>query len=157
MMNSKNTVYVLACISYCLIIGSGIYEHLAIWHIAFSEPPKSLMMFHGDYALQPESFWKFIHPVTLGLLFIALALNWKTERKRFILFTLVIYIIALIATFIYYVPELKSIIGTPYTDIVDAGVQKRASLWITLSFIRLSVIFVSAFVLILGLTKSDKK
>jgi len=156
-MTSKNLVYVLACISFCLIIGAGIYEHVTVWPVAFSEPPKSLTMFQGDYALPAATFWSFVHPVTLVLLLVTLVLNWKTERKKYILFTLVIYIIAVIATFIYYVPEIKSIIGTPYATTVDAALQKRGSLWITLSKVRLIFIFVSAFVLILGLTRSEKK
>lgn len=156
-MNNKNHVYVLACISYCLIIGAGIYEHFTVWPVVFSEPPKSLTMFQGDYALPAESFWKFVHPLTLVLLLTALGLNWKTERKKYILITLITYAIALIVTFIYYVPELKSIIETPFATTVDAALQKRGSLWITLSKVRLTFIVASAFVLISGLTKSEKK
>ncbi len=156
-MNSKNIFYVLTCISYCLIIGAGIYEHFAVWGIAFSEPPKSLMMFQGDYGMQPEPFWKLVHPVTLVLFLVTLGLNWKTERKKYILVALATYIIALIVTFIYYIPELKSIIGTTYSATVDAGLRERGSLWITLSKIRLAFILASAFVLILGLTRTDKK
>ena len=156
-MNSKNIFYVLACISYCLIIGAGTYEHFSVWPVAFSEPPKSLTIFQGNYSLLAEPFWSFIHPVTIVLFFVTLALNWKTERKKYILFTLVIYIIAVIATFIYYVPELKSIIATPFADTVDANLQKRGSLWITLSKVRLTFLFISAFVLLLGLTRPDKK
>lgn len=156
-MNSKTFFYVLACISYCLIIGAGIYEHFAVWPVAFSEPPKSLMMFQGDYALQSEPFWRLVHPVTLGLLLVTLGMNWKTERKKYILIAIATYITALIVTFIYYVPELKSIIGTPFSSTIDAALQKRGDLWITLSEIRLSFIFVSAFVLISGLTKPAQK
>jgi hypothetical protein len=155
-MNSKNFFYVLVCISYCLIIGAGTYEHFALWPVAFSEPPKSLTIFQGNYALLAEPFWKFIHPVTLVLFLLTLGLNWKTTRRKNIVIALAIYIIALIATFIYYVPELKSIIGTPYADTVDAAIQNRASLWITLSKVRLAFLFMSAFVLIMGLTKSEK-
>lgn len=156
-MKSNNIFYVLACISYCLIIGAGVYEHFAVWPIAFMEPPKSLSMFQGNYALQSESFWKLVHPTTLVLLIVTLGLNWKTDRKKYILITLSIYILALIVTFIYYVPELKSIIGTPYSETIDVAIQKRGHLWITLSKIRLSFICISAFVLILGLTKAEQK
>lgn len=155
-MNSRNFFYVLACISYCLIIGAGVYEHFAEWPVAFSEPPKSLMIYQGSYALQAEPFWKFIHPVTLVLFLLTLGLNWNTARRKNIVIALAIYIIALIATFIYYVPKLKNIIGTPYAATVDVAIQNRASLWITLSKVRLTFIFVSAFVLIMGLTKSEK-
>ncbi|HNQ41189.1 MAG TPA: hypothetical protein PKL22_03805, partial [Saprospiraceae bacterium] len=101
-MNSKNIFYILACISYCLIIGAAVYEHIAVWPVAFSEPPRSLTMFQGNYAIEPALFWKFIHPVTLTLFIITLGLNWKTERKKFILIPLITYIILLIVTFIYF-------------------------------------------------------
>ncbi len=156
-MNSKTILYVLVCISYCLIIGAGTYEHFAVWRVAFAEPPRSLMMFQGGYALKSESFWQLIHPVTLGLFLLTLAMNWKTVRRKYILITFGTYLVAIIATFIYYVPELKSIIATPYAATVDTAIQERASLWITLSIVRLICIFASAFVLILGLTKSETK
>ena len=69
-MNSKNIFYILACISYCLIIGAAVYEHIAVWPVAFSEPPRSLTMFQGNYAIEPALVWKFIHPVTLTLFII---------------------------------------------------------------------------------------
>lgn len=142
-MNSKNIFYILACISYCLIIGAAVYEHIAVWPVAFSEPPRSLTMFQGNYAIEPALFWKFIHPVTLTLFIITLGLNWKTERKKFILIPLITYIILLIVTFIYFVPELMSLIKTPYSEAVDEVVRKRGSLWITLSSIRLSLIVIT--------------
>jgi len=156
-MNSKNIFYILACISYCLIIGAAVYEHIAVWPVAFSEPPRSLTMFQGNYAIEPALFWKFIHPVTLTLFIITLGLNWKTERKKFILIPLITYIILLIVTFIYFVPELMSLIKTPYSEAVDEVVRKRGSLWITLSSIRLSLIVITTCILMLGLTKPATK
>lgn len=154
-MSSRNLFYILACISYCLILGAGTYEHISTWPIAFSEPPRSLAMFQGEYALQPASFWRLVHPVTLLLLLVTLILNWKTGRRKYILITMGAYVLAVIATFIYYVPELVRIIGTPYAATVDAGLQHSAGLWITLSLVRLTVIFASAIVLLFGLTKPD--
>ncbi|MBV6406361.1 MAG: hypothetical protein IT228_01775 [Flavobacteriales bacterium] len=154
-MKSRDLIYVLACISYCLIIGAGTYEHLSTWRIAFSEPPRSLMMFQGEYAIQPVSFWRPIHPLTLILLLATLALNWRTGRRKNILITLGTYVLMIIATFIYFVPELMSITTTPFADTVDAELQKRAHLWISLSMVRLSFIFASACVLIHGLTKPE--
>ena len=156
-MNSKNIFYILACISYCLIIGAAVYEHIAVWPVAFSEPPRSLTMFQGNYAIEPALFWKFIHPVTLTLFIITLGLNWKPERKKFILIPLITYIILLIVTFIYFVPELMSLIKTPYSEAVDEVVRKRGSLWITLSSIRLSLIVITTCILMLGLTKPATK
>lgn len=156
-MTSKNLFYILTCISFCMIIGTGIYEHIAVWPIAFSEPPKSLTMFQGNYAIESEHFWRVIHPVTFVLFLITLVLNWRTVKKNYILIPLLIYIVLMALTFIYYVPELKSIISTPYSTTVDANIQNRASLWITLSLIRMTFIVISAIILLLGLTKTDKK
>lgn len=74
-MKSKIVLYILTCISFCMIIGAGIYEHVSVWAVAFSEPPKSLAMFQGKYAIQPALFWKFIHPLTLILFIITVILN----------------------------------------------------------------------------------
>ncbi len=155
-MNNKNTFYLLVCMSYCMIIGTAVYEHIAVWPIAFSEPPQSLSIFQGIYAIKPEPFWKLIHPINLILFTITLILNWKTERKKYILIPFITYICLLIVTFIYFVPELKSLIQTPYSQTIDLGLQQRGSLWITLSSIRLSFIVITTFILMLGLTKSDK-
>ncbi|MCC6252926.1 MAG: hypothetical protein IT238_10740 [Bacteroidia bacterium] len=155
-MNSKNTFYALTCISYCLIIGAGINEHIALWPVAFSEPPQSLIMFQGNYALNPALFWSLIHPVTIILFLITLVLNWKTERRKYILIPMVTYMILIGITFIYFVPELKSIIGTPYSETVDLDLQQRGSLWIKLSLARLTFIAITSFILLLGLTKSEK-
>ncbi|MBS1643470.1 MAG: hypothetical protein JST21_17310 [Bacteroidetes bacterium] len=154
-MKGKNIFYVLTCISVCILIGAGVYEHFAVWPIAFSAPPKSLTMFQGEYAMQPASFWKLIHPMTLILFIITLVMNWRTGRRKSILTAFGIYFLMIIATFIYFVPQLMQIIGTPYTETVDTSLQKSGSLWITLSLVRAVLVLVAAFILISGLTISD--
>lgn len=156
-MKSKNIFYILTCIFFCLIIGAGVYEHFAVWPMAFSEPPKSLTMFQGDYAIQPASFWKLIHPLTLILFIITLALNWRSGRRKSILISFSIYFIILAATFIYFVPQLMHITGTHYSATVDTSLQKSGNLWITLSLARMVFGVVSAFVLLSGLTITDKQ
>lgn len=143
--------------SFCLILGAAVYEHIAVWPIAYSEPPRSLTMFQGPYAIESAPFWKSIHPVTLLLLLITLGLNWRTERKKNILIPLIAYFLVLVLTFIYFVPELFSLTQAPYADTVDAALQKRGSRWITLSLIRAAVLVVSAFILLSGLIRSEKK
>ena len=68
-----------------MILGASVYEHLAVWPNAFAAPPKSLTMFQGDFKLSPDLFWKSIHPITLFLFIVYLILNWKSERKKYIL------------------------------------------------------------------------
>lgn len=112
-MNAKNIFYVLTCISFCLILGAATYEHIAVWPNAYSEPPRSLTMFQGPYALESAPFWMWVHPVTLLLFLATLGLNWRTEKKKYILLPLAVYFLVLATTFIYFVPELMSLTHTP--------------------------------------------
>jgi uncharacterized membrane protein len=155
-MNFKNFLYALTCLSFSVIIGAAIYEHIALWPAAFSEPPKSLSVFQGPYRLNAGAFWQSVHPVTLLLFVITLILNWRASRRKNMLIALVGYVLILIATFIYFVPELLELTGTPYSDTVDRSLQERGSLWITLSLVRGGILIILAFNLLLGLTESEK-
>lgn len=152
-MGIKNTFYVLTCISFSIILGAGIYEHVAVWPNAYSEPPQSLTMFQGKYALESAPFWMSIHPVTLVLFITALVLNWKSERRKNILIPLVIYMTILVITSIYFVPELISINNTSYAEKIDADLRKRGNTWIALSLIRACILVAADFILLLGLTR----
>jgi len=152
-MNLNNLVYILTCISFTIIIGAGIYEHVAIWPHAFSEPPKSLTMFQGAYTLNSAPFWKYIHPITLVLFIITLIMNWHTARKFHVLIPMAVYVIVIIVTFTFFVPQLISILTTTYSDTIDESLQQRGSTWIILSLIRLLIILVMAIFLFIGLTK----
>ena len=156
-MNAKNIFYVLTCISFCLILGAATYEHIAVWPNAYSEPPRSLTMFQGPYALESAPFWMWVHPVTLLLFLATLGLNWRTEKKKYILLPLAVYFLVLATTFIYFVPELMSLTHTPYADTVDVSVQERAGRWTSLSLVRAAFLYVSAFLLLMGLTRPEKK
>jgi len=155
-MNFKNIVYALACLSFSVVIGAAIYEHVAVVPQWAAAPPASLSMFQGQYGLKPEPFWMAVHPVTLLLLAASLILSWKTKRRKNILITLVSYVLILAITFIYFVPELLSITGTAYSADVDSSLARRAGLWETLSLVRLATLVVLSITLFLGLSKQEK-
>ena len=155
-MNFRDFLYALTCLSFSAIIGAAIYEHTALWPAAFAEPPKSLTVFQGPYRLNAAPFWQSIHPVTILLFIITLAVSWRTHRRKIILITLAGYLLILIATFIYFVPELLELTGTPYSDRVDTSLQERGNLWVTLSLVRGGILIILAFNLLLGLTEPKK-
>jgi small neutral amino acid transporter SnatA (MarC family) len=98
-----------------------------------------------------------IHPVTMVLFIIALIVSWRTERKKHVLYSLIVYVVILATTFAWFVPELLSLINTPYSDTYDASLTSRGSRWEILSIIRGIVLFVTAIFLYMGLTKSAVK
>lgn len=156
-MNFKNIIYSFACLSFSIVIGAAVYEHLAVVPRWAAAPPASLSMFQGQYGLYAQAFWMPIHPVTLALLLITLLLSWKSPRRSNILITLIGYAAVLGITFVYFVPELIAITGTQYSETVDAALTARASKWETLSLVRLVFLIILSINLFLGLTKSYQK
>ncbi|WP_290790784.1 hypothetical protein [Flavihumibacter sp. UBA7668] len=153
-MEIRNVLYAFACLAFSIVIGGAVYEHIAVVPRWTAAPPVSLSMFQGPYGLNPAPFWKNIHPVTLLLLVISLALFWKTERRNYLLFTIAGYVLILIITFLYFVPTLIAITGTPYNETADALLTSSAKTWETLSLVRLAVLVLLAITAFLGLTRS---
>jgi len=156
MLFARTLILILGAISFIIVIGGAVYEHAGVVPIWASAAPASLAMFQGEYAIVPFRFWIPVHPVTVILLLTALALNWKTERRTYILITLAGYFVVLIATFLYFVPELMSIIQTAYSTAIDPNLTRQAKTWETMSLVRLAFMFVLAVILLFGLSKSGE-
>lgn len=154
-MNFRDIVYAFACLSFSVVIGAAIYEHVAVVPRWSAAPPLSLSMFQGKYGLNPTPFWMAIHPVTLILLLTAIVLFWKTGSRAHLLITASGYILILLITFVFFVPELVAITGSPMSGDVDVSLTKRAGLWEALSLVRLSVLVVLSIILFLGLKRQQ--
>lgn len=150
----KDLLYSISCLMFIIVIGGAVYEHLNIVPTWSEAPPLSLSMFQGQYGLNPELFWMLIHPVNLVLFALNLIIHWKTDRRKNILIVFTSYLLILGITAIYFVPELISITTTPFATTIDADLTRRASLWETLSLVRLAVLVVLSVILLLGLTKN---
>ena len=150
----KDILYCFCCLAFSIIIGGAVYEHLNIVPTWAAAPPVSLGMFQGEYGLKPELFWKMIHPINILLFVVTLIFNWKSARRINLGLVLTVYILILVVTAIYFVPELISIISTPFSATQDPELIRRASLWETLSIIRLFLLVILAITLFLGLTKN---
>jgi len=156
-MNTFRTiVLILASISFIVVIGGAVYEHAGIVPIWASAVPASLAMFQGEYAITPFRFWIPIHPITMLLLLLSLAFNWRSERRNSILTTVVGYAIVLAVTFLYFVPELMSITQSVYAITIDPELTQRAQSWEFWSQVRLASLLLMAFILLLGLSKSPE-
>ncbi|MGD9564423.1 MAG: hypothetical protein AB7F88_19460 [Pyrinomonadaceae bacterium] len=149
----RTLVLALGCISFIVVIGGAVYEHLAVVPVWASAAPASLAMFQGEYPLAAARFWIPIHPITLTLLVAALVLNWRTGRRGNILIGLAGYIIVLVITSLYFVPELMAITGSAYSPTVDAELTQRAKTWESLSLLRLGFMILMAIVLLFGLSR----
>jgi hypothetical protein len=152
-MHFKDIVYALACLSFAVVIGAAIFEHVAVVPQWSAAPPASLSMFQGKYGLNPAPFWMSIHPVTLLLLIVSIILFWKTGRRQPLLITSIGYVTILVLTFTYFVPELMAITRIAWSEEVVPALVKKAKLWETLSLVRLALLIVLSIILFLGLTR----
>ena len=110
-------------------------------------------MFQGEYGLAGWKFWIPVHPITMVLLLTGLIANWGTERRNYVLVTILGYAAVLTTTFFYFVPELMSLVQSSYSATIDADLTRRALTWQSASLVRLGVLIVLAIVLLLGLSK----
>ena len=147
--------YILASTSFITVIGGAVYEHLSSVPVWSSAVPASLAMFQGEYAITPFRFWMPIHPITVLLLLVAMVLNWKTERRKYILCTVAGYAAVLLVTFLFFVPELLAITQSTYSSTVDAALTNRAKTWESLSLVRLGGMLLLAVTLLFGLSRTD--
>lgn len=153
-----NILHILASIAFITIIGAAIYEHAAVVPVWSAAPPRSLSMFQGEYGLQAVNFWKPVHPVTLLLLAAALIANWRQPRRRQLLITSGGYVLVLIITGLYFVPELIAITTSTYSPAVSGDLTGRAKAWEAFSLARLSGLLMLAVVLLYGLgVKTEEK
>ncbi len=150
---TRTILLILAAISFVIVIGGAVYEHLAVVPAWSSAVPASLTMFQGEYALAAGRFWIPIHPVTLVLLIAALVLNWRSERREYIIATIAGYAAVLAVTTVWFVPELMSITQSAYSQTIDPNLTQRAQNWETYSLIRLAFLLILATNLLFGLSK----
>ncbi|MDQ3050486.1 MAG: hypothetical protein M3Q95_06335 [Bacteroidota bacterium] len=149
----KNIIYSFLCLAFAIVIGGGVYEHLAVvprWAIG---PPASLAMFQGPYGLKAETFWMLIHPITLLLYVIVLIISWKSARRKPVLIAFGGYVLVLVITTVYFVPELIAITTTNYSSQIDPSLTERAGMWEILSLVRLGFLILLSMVLFLGMAK----
>ena len=150
----KDLLYAISCLAFIIVIGGAVYEHINMVPTWSAAPPVSLSMFQGEYGLKGELFWMIIHPVNLLLFISCLIFHWRSERRKNLLIVIGTYVLILVITSFYFVPELMSILKTPFATSNDADLTRRASLWESLSLVRLGVLVVLSMILLMGLTKS---
>ncbi|PYS99172.1 MAG: hypothetical protein DMF63_13985 [Acidobacteria bacterium] len=154
----RTLLLILGCISFIIVIGGATYEHAAVVPVWTSAVPASLHMFQGEYGLAAWNFWIPVHPITMVLLLTGLIANWGTERRNYVLVTILGYAGVLAVTFVYFVPELMSLVQSSYSATIDPDLTRRALTWQSASLVRLGSLIVMAIILLLGLSKpADSK
>ena len=158
-MNRAGQVFLfIAVVLWATLIGGIMYSHTVFFPPYLSHLPESTHLINGPYAVKDENFWKPIHPVVILFVIASLISNWKAkDRRKYVLISLGIYALALIATFVYFVPELKAFAESSQSNISASEWFHRGQNWQHLSWVRGFFMYLAFIFLLLALTKNKQQ
>ena len=144
----------LAVILWGTLLGGIAYSHLVYFPVYLSALPDSAVVVNGPYGLHEAIFWMTIHPLLILSLIVALILNWKSRsRRKLILISFSIYIVVIVVTQIYFLPELVAFERSPKSGLSPGEWLARGQRWQRLSWVRGMVMYAAILPLLLALTK----
>ncbi len=143
---------------WAMIVGGVLYSHIVYFPPYLSHLPESNSLITGEYGLKDQNFWMPLHPLVILSTFTSLIVNWKTlDKRKYILIALGIYALAIIATAIYFVPNLLAFAEAgKSTSVTVSEWYQRGQTWQHLSWIRGSFMFIGFILLLIALTKNKQ-
>ncbi len=147
----------VSTILYGIFIGGIVYAHIVFFPPYLSALPNSAVLTNGPFALHDEYFWMLIHPLAILALIVALVLNSRTPaRRKLIAIPLTLYIVAIIVTSLYFVPELRAFHSSPASGLSPAEWYARGQRWQHLSWTRGTILGLAMIPLLLALITPEK-
>ena len=144
----------LSIVLWGTLLGGIAYSHLVYFPPYLSALPDSAVVVNGPYGLHEAIFWMVIHPLLILSLILSLALNWKSKpRRKLILISFVIYIVVIVVSQVYFIPELGAFARSPESGLTPAEWLARGRRWQRLSWIRGAVMYAAIVPLLLALAK----
>lgn len=129
-----NLSLIPAVVGALLQAGAQLFAISVVVGTAAAAPPRSLAVYAGEYGYNSGPFWEVMPTVTLGLLVIALAGNWRTPRRRLLLAALALFIAAGLFTVFVMGPAQEAVVGAGYSDTVDEALRVQAARWLLLEW-----------------------
>ncbi len=143
----------VSIILWGILLGGGIYAAMVYFPAYLSHLPESAIVVTGPYGLNEGIFWLSIHPLLILSLIVSLILNWRNTRRRLIGVVFIVYVLILIVTQIYFLPELSAFRQSAQSAIPSNEWQARTSRWQVLNVLRAVVIIANFFGLLFAMIK----
>ncbi|HKP46362.1 MAG TPA: hypothetical protein VJT50_07165 [Pyrinomonadaceae bacterium] len=157
MQRLRNISLMVAIILWATLLGGIVYSHIVFFPIYLSALPDSANLVHGPYALNDSSFWVLLHPLTILMLVLTLILNWSVKRRRVLIaISCAVYALAIIATALYFVPELRAFLASPESSVSRAEWFARGQRWQHLSWVRGVFMYLAFIPLLLAWRESSR-
>jgi len=137
------------------LLGGIFYSHIVYFPAFLSDLPNSAAVVNGKYGLNEVPFWMIVHPLLILSLIIALIFNRKFKARRNLIGTSFgIYIVILIVSSVYFIPELIAFAQSPESNIPAAEWLTRSNRWQYLSQVRGAICYLSFVPLLIALKKN---
>lgn len=124
-----NLSLIPAVVGALLQAGAQLFAIAVVVRTVTAAPPRSLAMYAGEYGYNSGPFWEVMPTVTLGLLLIALAGNWRTRRRRFLLVAVALFVAAGIFSVFVMGPVQQAVVEVGFSDTVDEALRVQAARW----------------------------
>ena len=93
-----------------------------------------------------------IHPLLILSLIVTVALNWRLRtRRKLILVSFAVYLLVMIVSVIYFIPELVEFEHSTRSSVTPAEWSVRAQRWQRLSWVRGAVCYAAFVPLLIAL------
>jgi hypothetical protein len=137
-----------------VLLGGATYSTMVYFPAYLSHLPESAVVVTGPYGLNEGVFWLTIHPLLILSLIISLAVNWRDKKRRkLIAIPFAIYLVVLVMTQLYFLPELGAFRTSADSHLTSAEWAVRTNRWQTLNLIRGAVLYASMMILMLALAR----
>lgn len=156
-MNLKNLSLIALTASCLLQAGAQLFAISIVASTLSKAPPRSFAMLQGEYGYNSSAFWDTVPMITLVLFIIALIMNWKSQRRNFILFALTFFISAALVAGFFVEPLFSDIIKAGYSDHVDPALQVQAQRWYKFDWMLWALSLVTGLLLLIALTRPALK
>ena len=152
-LNLKN-ITLIALVTSCLLqVGAQLFALSVVASTIAKAPPRSFAMMQGEYGYNSSAFWDTFPMITFVLFIIALITNWKTQRRKPILFALILFIIGGLVAGFFLEPVFADIIKTGYSDKVDPILQSQAKKWYIFDWMVWTSGLVAGLILVVALIR----
>ena len=150
----NNISLMLSIVLWGTLLGGIAYSHLVFFPVYLSALPDSAVVVNGPYGLHDGIFWMTIHPFLILSLIVTLVLNWRLKaRRKLISIGFAVYVLVIIISQLYFVPELIAFERSPESSLAPAEWLARGQRWQRLSWIRAAIMYAGILTLLLALTK----
>jgi len=156
-MNWKNLTLIASTASCLLQTGAQLFAVSVVASTLSEAPPRSFAMLQGEYGYNSSSFWDIVPTITSLLFLLALITNWKTQRKKFILVALILFITAALIAGFLVEPLFTDIIKKGFSNHVDPTLQSQAQRWYVFDWMVWILSLGTGLILLLALTRPSLK